>query len=412
MVRQWADRSRACLIALPWFTYNDLQTGALRTPSSYRHIFSAVTCVGSSLWPGVARPTWTHSSTDRHARSVGTAARILSWNSSMAAKSCHARSHAVGVEAGEEVRALVACCGGSVQAIPRLSTKATAKSFITGTPAYAALRAAAIVATMETVNAQIEEALRTPMEGWNFSWLEGRASESRPPWNYRELVAAAAAEAASVLDIDTGGGEFLASIVPLSASVFATEGHAPNVTVARKRLSPLGVSVAHAASARDNVDQTEASPEEDRSSLPFASGAFDLVMDRHSSYWPSEVHRILVPGGRFLTQQRGEAGVVGASWSELFGRPAHPHERFTRRFAVNQLEEAGFEILRSEEADTPMTFRDLAGVVYYLRLVPWAVERFDVEGDRGVLLRVAAEIEARGAITVRGSHMLLEARKP
>jgi len=265
---------------------------------------------------------------------------------------------------------------------------------------------------METVDAQIEEALRAPIHGWSFSWLDGRASESRPPWQYRELVAAAAAEAGSVLDIDTGGGEYLASITPLSASVFATEGHAPNVTIAATRLSPLGISVVQAASAPDNVDQTDTTPEEDRSSLPFASGAFDLVVDRHSSYWPSEVHRVLVPGGRFLTQQRGEAGAVGSSWSELFGRPSHPHERFTLLFAVNQLERAGFEVLRAEETDTPMTFRDLAGVVYYLRLVPWAVEHFDAKDDRGALQRIAAEIEGHGAITVRGSHMLIKAGKP
>jgi len=265
---------------------------------------------------------------------------------------------------------------------------------------------------MEAVDAQIEEALRAPIEGWSFSWLDGRASESQPPWRYRGLVAAAATEAARVLDIDTGGGEFLASITPLSTSVVATEGHTPNVTIAERRLSPLGVSVVQAASAPDNVDQADTTPEEDRSSLPFASGVFDLVVDRHSSYWPSEVQRVLAPGGRFLTQQRGEAGRVGATWSELFGRPRHPHERFTRRFAVDQLEEAGFEILRAEEADTPMTFRDLAGVVYYLRLVPWAVEHFDVEDDRGALLRIAAEIETHGAIIVRGSQMLLEARKP
>jgi SAM-dependent methyltransferase len=265
---------------------------------------------------------------------------------------------------------------------------------------------------METVDAQIEEALRAPIHGWSFSWLDGRASEARPPWRYRELVAAAAAEAASVLDIDTGGGEFLASIAALYASIFATEGHAPNLTIARKRLSPLGVPLVQAASAPDNVDQPNVTPEEDRSSLPFASGAFDLVVDRHSSYWPSEVYRVLVPGGRFLTQQRGETGAVGSSWSELFGRPPHPHERFTRRLAVDQLEQAGFEILRAEGADTPMTFRDLAGVVYYLRLVPWAVEGFDVEADRGALQRIAAATEAHGSITVRGSHMLIEARKP
>ncbi|MFL5736111.1 MAG: class I SAM-dependent methyltransferase [Actinomycetota bacterium] len=260
----------------------------------------------------------------------------------------------------------------------------------------------------DRVDAQIREALRAPIDGWNFSWLEGRASEARPPWSYRDVVATAAAEARRVLDIDTGGGEFLASVAPFSATIVATEGHPPNVPTAARRLAPLGISVVHAASAPDNVDQ-ERTAEDDRSTLPFVSDAFDLVVDRHSSYWPSEVHRVLSPGSRFITQQRGEAGRVGSSWAELFERPSHPHERFTLSFAVEQLKEAGFEILRAEEADTPMTFRDLAGVVYYLRLVPWAVARFDPVRDRGFLVSIARKLESDGAVVVAGDQFLIDA---
>ncbi|MFL5766599.1 MAG: SAM-dependent methyltransferase, partial [Actinomycetota bacterium] len=61
---------------------------------------------------------------------------------------------------------------------------------------------------------------------------------------------------------------------------------------------------------------------------------------------------------------------------------------------------------------TPMTFRDLAGIVYYLRLVPWAVDDFDPANDQASLERIAAEIEANGDIAVRGSQMLIDARKP
>jgi hypothetical protein len=69
----------------------------------------------------------------------------------------------VTVEAGEEVGALVARCGALLQAIPRLSTSAMGKSFVTGSSAYDARRSPAIVAKMETVDAQIEEALRAPI---------------------------------------------------------------------------------------------------------------------------------------------------------------------------------------------------------------------------------------------------------
>lgn len=61
-----------------------------------------------------------------------------------------------------------------------------------------------------------------------------------------------------------------------------------------------------ADSAPDNVEQEAVNPES--SPVPFETGAFDVVIDRHSSYWPSEVRRVLRRGGRFLTQQRSETG--------------------------------------------------------------------------------------------------------
>jgi hypothetical protein len=77
---------------------------------------------------------------------------------------------------------------------------------------------------------------------------------------------------------------------------------------------------------------------------------------------------VLRPGGRFLTQQRDEAGEDGEAWEELFGRPAEAGPSFDLSFATGQLEEAGFTIERADHAETPMIFRDLLGVIYHLRL--------------------------------------------
>jgi hypothetical protein len=263
-----------------------------------------------------------------------------------------------------------------------------------------------------TFDDQITEALDAPVRGWDFSWLEGRAKETRPPWDYAAIVREAAASSRRMLDIDTGGGEFLGRLAPFPGSVVATEGYAPNVAVARDRLAPLEIRVVETASAPDNVDQGESNPATTRSGLPFAAGAFDLVIDRHASYWPSEVRRTLWHGGRFVTQQRSEAGIQGTAWEDLFGREPHAHRRFDLAFAGPQLEEAGFEVIRAEEADTPMTFHDLAAVVYYLRIVPWAVDAFDPSRDRDTLDHIHRRILDEGEVRIRGSHMLLDARAP
>jgi len=260
----------------------------------------------------------------------------------------------------------------------------------------------------QAVAAAIEQAYAVPIEGWDFSWLEGRAHETRPPWRFVDLVRTLIATSELTLDIDTGGGEFLERVAPARGTVVATEGYPPNVQVAARRLVPLGIMVVQAVSAPDIVDLDETSPMSDGSALPFRDAAFDAVIDRHSSYWPEEVHRVLRSGGRFLTQQRGEAGGDGEAWEDLFGRPTHPHQRFDLSFATCQLEGAGFEIERAEVADTPMVFGDLASVVYYLRLVPWAVEGFDPDADGAALEQIRRRFEKQDQLRICGSHMLID----
>ncbi|HHV95300.1 MAG TPA: class I SAM-dependent methyltransferase [Clostridiaceae bacterium] len=117
-------------------------------------------------------------------------------------------------------------------------------------------------------------------EGWDFSYLEstGRMQEFPLRWNYRNKVKSRMSGISSLLDMGTGGGEFLSSLVPLPEYTCATEGYEPNIPVARKRLEPLGVKVYR-------VDDDEF--------LPFNDETFDLVINRHESYSAKEVKRIL-----------------------------------------------------------------------------------------------------------------------
>jgi len=94
----------------------------------------------------------------------------------------------------------------------------------------------------------------------------------------------------SLLDMGAGGGEFLASLMPLPIHTCATEGYEPNVSVARTLLQPLGVKVFRY---------------EDDDNLPFDDEEFELIINRHESYSPKEVFRLLKPGGYFITQQVG-----------------------------------------------------------------------------------------------------------
>ena len=137
----------------------------------------------------------------------------------------------------------------------------------------------------------VSEAVEASFAGWDFGWLDGRMVEVPPPWDYAATARRFLDDADRVLDLDTGGGEFLAGLAPFGGLVVATEGHAPNVPVAADTLRPFQVPAVAIRSAPDNVDQHGLSPDADGSALPFRDASFDLVLDRHSSYWPQEVRR-------------------------------------------------------------------------------------------------------------------------
>src|SRR4051794_11492940 len=82
-----------------------------------------------------------------------------------------------------------------------------------------------------------------PVDGWDFSWLGGRATEERPSWGYSRLLAERMARASAALDLDTGGGEVLAGVPALPALAVATESWPPNIRRASERLGPRGVAV-------------------------------------------------------------------------------------------------------------------------------------------------------------------------
>jgi hypothetical protein len=78
-----------------------------------------------------------------------------------------------------------------------------------------------------TVDAEFErliaEAEAHPFSGWDFSWLGGRTITSSLPWNYDALVLSRARTSPDLLDLGTGGGEWLAGLPHRPDRTVATE---------------------------------------------------------------------------------------------------------------------------------------------------------------------------------------------
>ena len=165
---------------------------------------------------------------------------------------------------------------------------------------------------MDSASELLEEAQTHPVGGWDFSWLGDRMNTKPLPWDFANLVDRLARGADTMLDLGTGGGEWLASLPHRPRLTVVTESWHPNVVVARDRLAALGIEVVEVEGCLDNDDQGPEGADGPR--LPFEDDAFELVVARHEAF----VARIATSGGHFATQQgwvdrsekRHEAGIT------------------------------------------------------------------------------------------------------
>ncbi|MBZ2175666.1 class I SAM-dependent methyltransferase [Schnuerera sp. xch1] len=219
-----------------------------------------------------------------------------------------------------------------------------------------------ILANKELFDYLINE-VNEKFEGWDFSYLEstGRMQEFPLSWSYRSKVKIRMFRTSSLLDMGTGGGEFLSSLNPLPKYTYATEGYEPNIIIARKRLEPLGVKVYRV----------------DDESLPFSAETFDLIINKHESYSAQEVKRILKKQGTFITQQVG--GLNDKEINELLGVPESQYYNWNLETAISKLNEVGLKITEQKEDMVKTRFYDIGAIVFYLKAIPWQVPNFTVE---------------------------------
>ena len=229
-----------------------------------------------------------------------------------------------------------------------------------------------------------------PITGWEFAWLDGRAVGSDPSWSYPELARPLLRHAGSLLDLDTGGGELLVELAPLPAHTVAVEGWAPNVPVARDRLTPFGVSVV-----------TE---------LPGGEDEFDVVLSRHGRLPAEDIARLLRPGGTLLSQQVGSDDLRDLN-AEL-GAPPPYATKWTAKEAVAALEAAGLTVTEVREERPALTFHDIGALVYQLRAVPWQIRDFTPQRYDRALRRIDAIIRTHGHYTATAHRFLVQASRP
>lgn len=198
-----------------------------------------------------------------------------------------------------------------------------------------------------------------------------------------------------LLDMDTGGGEFLLSLGHDPSKTAATEGYRPNVILCNDVLLPLGIDF------RQVTDMTD---------LPFDDQSFDVVINRHGDYDIGELHRVLWPGGLFITQQVGEDNDRELVELLLPGTPrSFPGHNLTDQQTafVSQ----GFHILQAEETFRSIRFFDVGALVWFAKVIEWEFIDFSVETCFEQLLKAQQSIDEKGFIEGTIHRYLLVAQK-
>lgn len=232
-------------------------------------------------------------------------------------------------------------------------------------------------------------------QGWDFHYLNGRVESETLSWDYRDRLNRYRSPDHVLLDMHTGGGELLLSLKHPYERTCIIEGWEPNLALCRQRLTPLGITV-KAAMADERID--------------YEDNQFDLVLNRHGSFSPEEVVRVLKPGGYFITQQvGGENDRVLVR--KLMGELACQYPDHDLKHNAAALEAAGLQILEQEEMAAGMKFYDLGAVVYFARQLPWEFPRFSVETHLPAIAALQEELQQNEYISNLIHRFYIAARK-
>ena|SRR5665648_47436 len=103
-------------------------------------------------------------------------------------------------------------------------------------------------------------------QGWDFSYIEKRETHEPLPWDYDKFVRQYLNSNSILLDMGTGGGEYLLTLNHPYFKTFATEAYLPNFELCERTLTPLGIDVRQVS----NDDY-----------IPFENEMFDIILNRH-----------------------------------------------------------------------------------------------------------------------------------
>ena len=247
----------------------------------------------------------------------------------------------------------------------------------------------------EQLKANWKKEEQNAFKGWDFSYLDKRWGSEPLPWDYKLIVSNYLKPSDKLLDMGTGGGEFLLTLNHPNELTGVTEAYPPNVELCKRTLSPLGIDV------RQDFDDSE---------IPFGADEFDVVINRHEAFDVNEVSRILTSGGYFITQQVGSKNNNDLSNKLIDGfSPRFPDHDLKNN--IQLLQDLGFAILFSDEAFPTIKFFDVGALVYFAKIIEWEFPKFSVDSCFENLCKAEKELHEHGFIMGTEHRFIIVAQK-
>ena len=215
------------------------------------------------------------------------------------------------------------------------------------------------------------------MIGWDFSFLKDMLIEEPIPWDYKQTIEKYLNPSHKLLDIETGGGEFLLSLSHPYENTFAMEGYEPNYQLCLKRLHPLGITVVKGLGEEK---------------LSFEDNSFDIIINRHGAYQMEEIKRVLKKDGIFITQQVGS--YTNKPMSDILTPwRVDNFDSFTLNHEVLKFQRSGFTILDKQEKKLYARYTTIEGVIFMAKIIEWEFPDFSVDKCFEELLQINKIIE-------------------
>ncbi|MFE7083280.1 methyltransferase domain-containing protein, partial [Priestia megaterium] len=227
-----------------------------------------------------------------------------------------------------------------------------------------------------------------------FSYIDDSWENETLPWDYTEIINRYLSSDLELLDMGTGGGEFLLSLNHPYEKTSVTEGWQPNIELLKMKLVPLGIKLASIGD--DDI-------------IDYGDNSFDIIINRHESFNVEEIKRVLKPNGVFITQQVG--GKNGNRLSNMLIPSFQPkYATLNLKNTLRDLKECNFEIMFADEFFPYQKFFNMKALIYYAKVIEWEFPGFNVRDNFNQILDVYKELVRKGYVLNYEHRFILVAR--